>query len=336
MFSVIVPIYKVEKYLCGSINSVLAQNFTDFEMILVNDGSPDNCPQICDEYAVKDSRVFVIHQENGGASIARNAGLLVAKGDYIVFLDADDEMQPFALHNLAEKLKEHKNPDLLIVNFSHWYGDKEVVIESNQRYLEQEYFNIWELCQDYISHNAQLPWRPYQIVINRKLLRDSKVLFDENYTVGEDCDFFLRLIEKINNFEVCNVNLVKYRAYRSDSLVNTHDFRKIYSQLTVFAKYTEYYNTCFGNGYLMRRYFADNFANIIVLVEFLTQKQDKEVCYKFIRENRNIIRYTSKRPKYLFARLVWAGLGYRRGSDLLNIINNIRKKHKCSTKPKIG
>lgn len=84
--SIIVPVYKVEKYLDRCVKSILAQTFTDFELILVDDGSPDNCPKMCDEWAKKDERIRVIHKENGGVSSARNAGLRVAVGKYIGFV----------------------------------------------------------------------------------------------------------------------------------------------------------------------------------------------------------------------------------------------------------
>ena len=89
-FSIIVPIYKVEKYLNQCVDSILSQDFSDYEMILVDDGSPDNCPYICDEYSKKNSKVVVIHKENGGLSDARNAGIMAAKGDYLFFVDSDD------------------------------------------------------------------------------------------------------------------------------------------------------------------------------------------------------------------------------------------------------
>ena len=88
--SVIVPVYNVKKYLIECLNSILSQTFTDFELILVNDGSTDNCGEICDKYASQDSRVVVIHKENGGLSSARNAGLFVSKGKYVAFIDSDD------------------------------------------------------------------------------------------------------------------------------------------------------------------------------------------------------------------------------------------------------
>lgn len=85
IFSIIVPIYNVEKYLRCCVDSVLAENFADYEMILVDDGSPDGCGKICDEYAGKYPHIKVIHQENGGLSDARNAGIRAAKGDYLIF-----------------------------------------------------------------------------------------------------------------------------------------------------------------------------------------------------------------------------------------------------------
>jgi glycosyltransferase involved in cell wall biosynthesis len=90
VISIIVPVYKTEEYLKRCVDSILAQTFTDFECILIDDGSPDNCGSICDEYAKKDSRIIVIHQENAGVSAARNAGLDKAQGEWIGFVDSDD------------------------------------------------------------------------------------------------------------------------------------------------------------------------------------------------------------------------------------------------------
>ena len=90
LLSIVVPVYDVEQYLPRCIDSILKQSFTDFELILVNDGSTDNCPIICDEYADKDDRIKVIHKENGGLSDARNTGINKASGKYISFIDSDD------------------------------------------------------------------------------------------------------------------------------------------------------------------------------------------------------------------------------------------------------
>lgn len=92
--TVIVPVYKVEDYLSQCIESILAQNFQDFELILVDDGSPDTSPDICDQYARRDNRIKVIHQKNGGLSAARNAGIEMAEGEYLCFIDSDDLISP--------------------------------------------------------------------------------------------------------------------------------------------------------------------------------------------------------------------------------------------------
>lgn len=104
--SIIVPVYKVEPYLPKCIDSILAQTFTDFELILIDDGSPDRCGEICDEYAKKDSRIVVIHQKNQGVSAARNAGLDAAQGEYIGFVDADDWLEPEMYKSLMDRLLE--------------------------------------------------------------------------------------------------------------------------------------------------------------------------------------------------------------------------------------
>ena len=105
LVSVIIPIYKVEPYLDRCVQSVVDQTYTDLEIILVDDGSPDNCPAMCDAWAEKDSRIRVIHKENGGLSDARNAGLTLVTGEYISFIDSDDWIAPEMLEKLFDALQ---------------------------------------------------------------------------------------------------------------------------------------------------------------------------------------------------------------------------------------
>ncbi len=115
LFSIIVPIYKVEKYLSQCIDSILAQTFKDFEAILIDDGSPDSCGEICNQYALKDNRIKVLHKENGGISDARNEGIKIAQGEYLVFLDSDDAIfDENVLMKLNIKLLETEYPDVLL------------------------------------------------------------------------------------------------------------------------------------------------------------------------------------------------------------------------------
>lgn len=117
LISVIVPVYKVEKYIHKCVDSILSQTFTDFELFLVDDGSPDNCGKICDEYAEKDNRIIVIHKENGGLSDARNVAIDKANGDYLTFIDSDDYVSDNHLETLYNALIE-TNSDISISNIT--------------------------------------------------------------------------------------------------------------------------------------------------------------------------------------------------------------------------
>ena len=108
LVSVIVPIYNVEKYLRKCVDSILNQTYKNLEIILVDDGSPDNCGNICDEYALSDSRIRIIHKKNGGLSDARNAGLDIARGNYILFVDSDDYIDETMVEKLYEALEKEK------------------------------------------------------------------------------------------------------------------------------------------------------------------------------------------------------------------------------------
>ena len=121
LISVIIPVYKVEAYLTACVESVLAQTYQNFEIILVDDGSPDNCPQMCDEFAVRDSRIRVIHKPNGGLSSARNAGIDGAKGEYLAFLDSDDLWTPLFLERLYQAIGE-TGADLAVCLFRRFRG----------------------------------------------------------------------------------------------------------------------------------------------------------------------------------------------------------------------
>ena len=123
LFSIIVPVYNVEKYINKCIDSVLAQTFTDFELILVDDGSPDGCSAVCDDYAEKDSRIKVIHKQNEGLINARKSGLAIADGKYIGFVDGDDWIESDTYENFAEMIKKYE-PDIVLSDFYYDYGNK--------------------------------------------------------------------------------------------------------------------------------------------------------------------------------------------------------------------
>ncbi|MBE6349542.1 MAG: glycosyltransferase [Spirochaetaceae bacterium] len=138
--SIIVPVYKVEKYLSKCIDSILAQTFKDFELILINDGSPDNSPKICNDYAQKDSRIKVIHQKNAGVSAARNAGLDIAKGEYIGFVDSDDWIEP-STYEIAYNTAIEREADIVQWDFIFDYTSGKKI---EKKFGVEGYFNIAE------------------------------------------------------------------------------------------------------------------------------------------------------------------------------------------------
>lgn len=144
VISVIVPVYKVEAYLDRCIVSILNSTFKDFELILVDDGSPDKCPQICDEWAIKDNRIKVIHQENMGLSGARNTGIKIALGEYITFIDSDDWITDDMLENLLVLIKKY-NSDIAMCNMIRAKDIKEVIKNSKNSvaiYSQKDFLDI--------------------------------------------------------------------------------------------------------------------------------------------------------------------------------------------------
>lgn len=122
LISVIIPVYKVEAYLPACVESVLAQTYSNLEIILVDDGSPDSCPGMCDGFAERDSRIQVIHKENGGLSSARNTGIDAARGDFLAFLDSDDLWSPLFLEHLYRAAAQ-TGADLAVCRFQRFRGE---------------------------------------------------------------------------------------------------------------------------------------------------------------------------------------------------------------------
>ena len=215
--SIIVPVYKVEKYIEQCIDSILNQTFKDFELILVDDGSPDKCPEICDKYALKDERIKVIHKSNGGLSSARNAGIDIATGDYIGFVDSDD----FVHHKMYETLYNYAleyNADISICNYIKFTSeDKPKDISNINKLINiQEYSNIQALSQLY-SENLGLFWGPCQKLYKRNLFNNIRF---ENGRVYEDRLICHRLLYEADKIIYIPQDFYYYRQ-REGSIVHS-------------------------------------------------------------------------------------------------------------------
>lgn len=183
--SVIVPIYNVEKYLNQCIESIINQSFTDFELILVDDGSPDNCPQICDEWAKKDSRVKVIHKVNGGVAHARISGVQIVTGEYVTFVDSDDWVEQDFLKILYNSIIDN-NCDIVQCNFR-------VVSENsneNIRFLPNVYNKdkIYNVLIKECINDAMYRFSPSLCnkIFKKEIIEQAIITGKSNLTVAED------------------------------------------------------------------------------------------------------------------------------------------------------
>ena len=191
-FSIIVPIYKVERYLKTCIDSILTQTFSDFEVILVDDGSPDLCGKICNDYAENDLRIKVLHKANGGLSSARNAGLDIAIGEYIIFIDSDDFWDDnTALENINKNLTETK-ADLLIFPAKRYYEDKNKVtsilnIEVERRKIVNQSTNH---AIEYMLQNNIYRAAAWNKVVKKSIIDTHNMRFRDGY-LSEDIHLLL-------------------------------------------------------------------------------------------------------------------------------------------------
>lgn len=183
MISVIVPVYKAEKYLHRCVDSILAQTFTDFEVLLINDGSPDNCGAICDEYAQKDSRVRVFHKENGGVSSARNIGIDKADGDWIVFIDSDDWIDINLLQSLC-----------LVLDSNFIFSGMKLCSSSRVIQFEDKLYKSASLVDFLNSNKGYRLNSPCGHLYKTSILKEHGLCFDERIRFGEDAIFNLKYI----------------------------------------------------------------------------------------------------------------------------------------------
>lgn len=212
VISVIVPVYKVEPYLHDCVDSILAQTYTELEIILVDDGSPDNCPAICDEYAKKDSRIKVIHKDNGGLSDARNAGLAVCSGEYLMFVDSDDLLFPNAVQVLYDFAFEY-GAQLVIGGHVRFENESKVVAESIS--TKAEVMNTTEAMK-YMFTNGCASWaRLYRSSVHKN------VLFPCG-EINEDEAIVLSVLENCKRTVITEQVVYLYRL-RSES-ITTSDF----------------------------------------------------------------------------------------------------------------
>lgn len=227
LIGVIVPVYKVEKYIAECIESILAQTYTNFRLILVDDGTPDNAGKICDEYAQNDPRITVIHQENAGVTGARARGVEEASDcEYITFVDGDDTLQEFALEVLANNISQEV--DIVVGTFRDDTGNESI---KKQVLTKKEYLLLL------IPMNTRIPQAPWGKLFKRTLF--SEYVFDipKTIIVGEDDIMNIRLAANTTgSITYINRKIYNYRILPDSTI---HSFRSSLNYQTKFIKILE-------------------------------------------------------------------------------------------------
>ncbi len=237
--SVIIPVYKVEKYLDRCLNSVTKQTYDNLEIILVDDGSPDKCPQLCDEWAKKDKRIVVIHKENAGVSSARNLGLEKASGEYVTFVDSDDTIDESMYEKMMNLMKD--NIDLVFCGFKFitLKGEIEYVKEINLLLLEKDKNAVESFYYrpTKFNKNQNTMGSIWRVIFRNEFLKNNNLKFNTGIKIQEDKEFILRALNCCNGVKVLDENLYNYYQTPNSALTSSKNYNKI-----VFSHQTLYDN----------------------------------------------------------------------------------------------
>ena len=220
MISIIIPVYKAEKYLHRCVDSILAQTFTDFELLLVDDGSPDHSSAICDQYAAADPRVCVFHKPNGGVSSARNLGIDNARGEWITFVDADDWIDEGLINDMV---KSAFNTDCVVsTSLSYEWPDKTIIksVDYSKR--------VFENVSDFFFENkfcTRGDGGACSKLFKKTIVESNKICFLVGTCLYEDTNFTLQYLSKCNRVSIVSKSKYHYRHTDQESLSKTkHPF----------------------------------------------------------------------------------------------------------------
>ena len=314
MISIIVPVYNTEKYLDRCIQSILAQTYNDFELLLINDGSTDSSGAICDRYAEQDSRVRVFHKENGGVSSARNVGLNNAEGEYIIFVDSDDYMKSQMCEILYNTLNREQ-ADIVICGTEETGGGFWKP-RNNENYNRESFFeNFGELLQ---TELLSPPWN--KIFIKSRI----KHYFRDDISFGEDLVFNLQYLFHCNKISFITASPYFHTKDNNESLVVRFPRKRLLDIENVWKVIDEF---IIDKGIKVNpKYFRDLIVYVRLL--FLSQEYKRKDKYNILNEWHKVTRlkkvdlseYSGSLSNKILLRLL-----VKQYYSLVNILVNWRK-----------
>lgn len=241
LLSVVIPVYKVEKYLNECVDSIINQSFDDYEIILVDDGSPDKCPEICDEYANKYDFIKVIHKQNGGLSAARNTGIDAASGEYIMFLDSDDYWNPDVnVSKIIDIVRKKTNVEMFVLSSLDYIEGKGCFERADRKTLSNVPTDTVENYYKAMLNRGNIEVHAATKIIKKDFIINNGLYF----TVGilsEDNDWMMRVLRVLNHVEIINEPLYIYRVGRPGSITNTVSKKNIVFLLEMIDRSIKYY-----------------------------------------------------------------------------------------------
>lgn len=230
LISIIIPVYKAESYIRRCIDSILSQTYSNFELLLIDDGSPDRCGDLCDGYAKSDSRIKVFHKQNGGPSSARNCGLSEARGQYICFIDSDDWVEECYLEHLLSNANYSK--ELLIAGYVRETMNKiEKKSFGNCIYKENNFNRLFDAIELYYNG---YPWAK---LYDKKIIDENHLRFNEEIKFSEDLIFTLSYLLYVESVKTIDYTDYHYMDVNPNSLIRQyHSFETEYSGYRAFFK----------------------------------------------------------------------------------------------------
>lgn len=318
LLSIILPVYNTQDYLIEAVESLISFNDLDiYELILVNDGSRDNCGKLCDELALKYPNIRVIHKENQGLSMARNDGIEIARGQYITFVDSDDFYEQGGIERVLQELKENTDIDLFFIQYVKYY-DKDNITSKirldsskiNNRSSEQVLEYLATLNTFYASACTK--------IIKKDILTRNHLFFKEGI-YSEDIDWFLRLIEKdeVKTYKLIDINYY-YRQARSGSITNSVSDKHINDLYNIIVNSIERLNLIKDDkkASIIKSFLA---FELMILIYLINNIKNKKELVKKIRKIKYLFKY-SRDKKVKLTSICVSFLGIGLTSRLLKLI----------------
>lgn len=309
--SVIIPIYKTEDYLEACVDSVLSCASEKIEVILVDDGSPDRCPEICDAYAEADSRVKIIHKENGGLSSARNTGMSAARGKYVTFVDSDDLIYGESLTDILEWTCLGE-ADICFLHTEKFFPDGTFCDLGENIEGEQLRGRGREAAIKYLATRPKYPGSAWAKLYKRDFLLKNDIHFPYDRRYSEDMGFIRDCILRANNFDALEIPFYRYRQNRQGSITSNVS-AKNFNDLFLFVSETdEKLNARNNSDPTIKSFMRFVSYEYLILLYLYTQlpREGKKACFQKLKEYKWTLTYAiSKKEKII--RIICSLFGIR-------------------------